>query len=547
MEITLKTGRWLAGVAVALGGLLSLAGSGGGSGGSDPPAGTAPSVTTQPQSQTVSAGAGVSFSVVATGTAPLAYQWQRDGTAIAGATSATLAFVAAAGDSGASFRVVVSNAAGSVTSNAAVLTVGSTGVGTLNGIGVSSADASVWMPVTASVPGRPAATSTALQSFNLQSVPASERVILRTAAPGHVDQVKVAAVRAGAVSFVRATLWAAAAATALDPAAGGTVAVAGSAAQLVLPAGALRRTDNGALPSGAAAVVATALAGARDPDRLPGDFQWADGGVNRFFESLGAIAVSATDATGAPLQLAAGQTMALRIPVSSRDTAALPASTPVYAFDDGSARWSAAGTGTLGGSGNGRYYEVGVSTLGTFTAGRPIDTVQVIGCTQAATNRTRNRVVRTEGVAAGFAGYAFSGADGSFSVPIPRNAAAVLYTFGSVESSLPVVVGPSAADITLAGCQAERGTDTAAPSFVVQPQSQAVAAGGIVRLSAVLDGRLPMGLQWRRNGVPIAGETGNTLVFAAAADDDGAVFTLRATNATGSTTSADAVLGVGGG
>lgn len=55
-----------------------------------------------------------------------------------------------------------------------------------------------------------------------------------------------------------------------------------------------------------------------------------------------------------------------------------------------------------------------------------------------------------------------------------------------------------------------------------------------------------MDLQWRRNGVPIAGETGNTGVFAAAADDDGAVFTLRASNATGSTPSADAVLGVGG-
>lgn len=547
MHITLKAGRWLAGVAVALSGLLSLVGSGGGGGGSDPPAGTAPSITTQPLPQTVSAGAGVAFSVVATGTAPLAYQWQRNGTAISGATAATLAFVAAAGDNGASFRVVVSNASGSVTSNAAVLTVGSTGIGTLNGIGVSTADASVWLPVTASVPGRPAATSTVSQSFNLQGVPASERVILRTTAAGHVDQVKVAAVRAGAVSFVRATLWTAAAASAFDAAAGGTVGVAGTAGQLVLPAAALRRTDNGALPTGAAAIVATALAAARDPDCLPGDFQWVDGGVNRLFESLGAIAISATDASGQPLQLAAGQAMQLRIPVSSRDTAALPASTPVYAFDDSTALWSAAGTGTLGGSGNARYYEVGVSALGSFTAGRPIDTVQVIGCTQAGSNRTRNRVVRTEGISAAFAGYAFTGADGSFSVPIPRNAAAVLYTFGSVESSLPIVVGPSATDITLAGCRTERGTDTAAPSLVVQPQSQTVAVDGVVRLSAVLDGKQPMGLQWRRNGVPIAGETGNTLVIAAAAGDNGAVFTLQASNSSGSTTSADAVLTVSGG
>jgi hypothetical protein len=99
----------------------------------------------------------------------------------------------------------------------------------------------------------------------------------------------------------------------------------------------------------------------------------------------------------------------------------------------------------------------------------------------------------------------------------------------------------------MSGCLVERGNNTAAPGFVAQPSSQTVAAGALVRFSAVVDGRLPMALQWRRNGVPIAGETGNTLVFAATAGDDGAVFTLHATNATGSTTSADAVLGVSGG
>lgn len=549
MNITPDIRRALAAVAVACGGLLLVAGSGGGGGGGggEPPVAVAPAITTQPQAQTVSAGANVSFSVVATGTAPLAYQWQRDGTAVAGATAATLAFVASAGDNGASFRVVVSNTAGSATSNAAVLTVGSTGVGTLNGIGVSAGDASVWLPVTATVPGRPAATSTVSQSFNLQSVAASERVILRNAAAGHVDQVKVVAVRAGAVTFVRSTLWPAAAASTLDPAAGGTVGVAGTAGRLVLPAAALRRAADGAAPSGNAAIVATALAGARDPDRLPGDYGVDDGGVIRPFESLGAVALAATDGAGQALQLVAGQAAQLRIPVSSRDTAALPASTPVYRFDEGTARWLAAGTGTLGGSGDARHYEVAIDALGTFSAGRLIDTVRVVGCTQNGSFRTRNRVVRTEGVAATFAGYAFSGADGSFSVAVPRNQAAVLYTFGSVESSLPVVVGPSATDITLAGCQAERGTDTAAPTFVVQPQSQAVAAGNVVRLTAVLDGKLPMGLQWRRNGVPIAGETGNALVFAAGAADDGAAYTLVATNATGTTTSAPAVLTVSGG
>ena len=89
-----------------------------------PPPAQAPVITSQPAAATVSVGTTVSFSVVASGTAPLAYQWQRDGAAIAGATSANYTTPATvAGDSGAGFSVVVSNAAGSVTSDTAMLTV----------------------------------------------------------------------------------------------------------------------------------------------------------------------------------------------------------------------------------------------------------------------------------------------------------------------------------------------------------------------------------------------------------------------------------------
>jgi hypothetical protein len=61
--------------------------------------------------------------VTASGTAPLQYQWQRNGVNIANATSATYSFTAMAGDSGATYRALVSNSAGSVLSNAATLTV----------------------------------------------------------------------------------------------------------------------------------------------------------------------------------------------------------------------------------------------------------------------------------------------------------------------------------------------------------------------------------------------------------------------------------------
>ena len=87
------------------------------------PAG-APSIITQPTSQTVTAGQTATFSVVATGTGPFSYQWRKNGTAVSGATSSSYTTPAETTlDSGAQFTVVVSNSAGSATSSTAILTV----------------------------------------------------------------------------------------------------------------------------------------------------------------------------------------------------------------------------------------------------------------------------------------------------------------------------------------------------------------------------------------------------------------------------------------
>ena len=88
-----------------------------------PPAAVAPSITAQPAAVSVTEGQTAAFSVTASGSAPLAYQWRRNGTDIAGATAAAFSVTATLADSGASFTVVVGNSAGSVTSSAATLTV----------------------------------------------------------------------------------------------------------------------------------------------------------------------------------------------------------------------------------------------------------------------------------------------------------------------------------------------------------------------------------------------------------------------------------------
>jgi hypothetical protein len=100
------------------------------------PAATAPAITAQPANQSVSAGQTATFSVTANGTSPLTYQWQMNGTAITGASTASYTTpVNTSSNSGQQYRVVVGNSAGSVTSNIASLTVSTSGTGTGTGTG----------------------------------------------------------------------------------------------------------------------------------------------------------------------------------------------------------------------------------------------------------------------------------------------------------------------------------------------------------------------------------------------------------------------------
>ena len=115
--------RWL------LGAVCAFVGACGGGGGAPvlpvppgPP--VSPSITQQPASLSVLVGQGASFIVAASGSAPLAYQWQRNGANIPGATNTSYAVAAATlADHGAAFRAVVTNSAGSATSDPAVLSV----------------------------------------------------------------------------------------------------------------------------------------------------------------------------------------------------------------------------------------------------------------------------------------------------------------------------------------------------------------------------------------------------------------------------------------
>jgi len=88
---------------------------------------TAPTISTQPGNVSIVSGNTATFTVSAGGTAPLTYQWQKNGTAVMGATAASYTTPAeSVSDTGAKFAVVVTNYSGSVTSANATLSVTAT-------------------------------------------------------------------------------------------------------------------------------------------------------------------------------------------------------------------------------------------------------------------------------------------------------------------------------------------------------------------------------------------------------------------------------------
>jgi hypothetical protein len=102
------------------------------------PASVAPPViTSQPQDCLVTAGASVTLNVAAAGSLPMAYRWQRNGVDLPGETNTCLTFLNAQPAHSGSYQAWISNAAGSICSRAAALSVFAPPVITVQPFGLS--------------------------------------------------------------------------------------------------------------------------------------------------------------------------------------------------------------------------------------------------------------------------------------------------------------------------------------------------------------------------------------------------------------------------
>ncbi len=290
-------------------------------------------------------------------------------------------------------------------------------------------------------------------NFSLLNAPIGSRVPVSFESATYAESARVAEVSASGSSDVQVRLLRVAATVPIDVAAGGIASVAGSTAQVVLPAGAVQRAD-GSLPTGSMNVALTPIDAATDSAVMPGDFTTVASGSVAPIESFGALNVRLTDASGAALNLRPGQSAIVRIPLASRNAAA-PTSIALYYFDNASGRWVQEGTATLVGSGATAYYQGTVTHFSTWNADQVYDTVRVSGCVASATGvPTAGAQVVSDGVDYTGTSSTLTDANGNFSIAIRKSSVATLAGVSAGKLTNTLRVGPYAANTMLPACLA---------------------------------------------------------------------------------------------
>ena len=151
-------------------------------------------------------------------------------------------------------------------------------------------------------------------------------------------------------------------------AAGGTVTDTGSTASVTLPADALAAVGGGPAPA-VVGVRVTPIAVGSDPHLLSGDYTDDNGGR---LESFGGVILGSS----VPVDVAIGQQLTLRIPVSTRSTVP-PLTASLYRFEPSSGAWVDQGPVSI----TSGTYNADVDAFGQYMVGLPIASpITITGC-----------------------------------------------------------------------------------------------------------------------------------------------------------------------
>jgi hypothetical protein len=454
----------------------------------------APTISLQPANQTVTAGGSATFSITAAGTPTPTYQWNFNGSAIAGATSSSFSITSAQSSNAGSYTVVVSNSAGSVTSSIATLTVNSASNG-------ASAPTITAQPVSTIV------TVGFLAQFSVTASPFSGT---------NYQWYRNGSLIPGATSFLYTITSAA-----LTDAGSYTVVVSDAAGSVTSAAATL--TVNSASTGSPASGLPTITAQPVSTTTTVG-----------FLAQFG---VTATPFPGTNYQwykngtLIPGATSFLYTITSAALTDA--GSYTVVVSDSAGSVTSAAATLTVNSAGG----TIPV-TFAPVIAVQPVS--QAVAANASATFSVIATGTPTLTYQWSFNGSAIAGATASsYTVANAQSSNAGSYavlvsnSVGSVTSSAATLtVNPVGTTIPA----------TVAPVITTQPSGASLSAGQSVTLSVAATGATSY--QWYLNGVAVSGATGSTLVISNVQAANSGAYTVVATNSAGSVTSSTAAIAI---
>lgn len=311
----------------------------------------------------------------------------------------------------------------------------------------------------------------------------------------------------------------------VSAATGGTVVLAGSSAQVELPAAGFVNAA-GAAVSGTVSVEMTPIDPGVNPLNMPGNYR-AQGEATPI-ESFGALQVELRDASGALLNLAPGKTATIRIPVPEGATSA-PLSIPLYYFKESTGLWVREGTAKLAGNVPQQYYEGQVSHFTTWNADKPYDTMYINGCVVNAAGQPVDATVVAEGINYFGSDTVFTLADGKFRVAA-RRSSEVQVTAASGANRDSVIVTTGQTDMTLPACLV---VGQKPPVIVTQPSSVTLAPGHMATLSVTANNGEQF--KWYRNGELV--EMGSRYLTLFGTANGAGTYHVVVSNAHGSVTS----------
>jgi hypothetical protein len=521
-----------------------------------------PAITTQPQAQTVTRGGTVNLSVAATGTAPLAYQWKKDGVLLQGATKATYSKVSVQDADAGDYSVSVSNAVGEESSN------------------------TVKLVVTAPVP--PSITTQPISRSVVEGNSASFTVSVAGTAPfsyqwkfegvnisgaTNANFTRGSAVKSHAGKYMVTVTNAAGSADSMEA----TLTVSS-------PVTASISTQ----PISRGVLVGDSVTFAVVADGTPPfSYQWKKNGINVSganqasysiksvgLADAGSYSVSVANQVGTALSKSAA--LSVEVPKAPSITIQ-PSPQTVKAGSAFGLRVSASGTEPLSyqwrrngvniagatdasysilsaSSGDAGGYVVIVSNrVANVVSGSATITVeQFTAVAPSISTEPRAQSVQIGSAvifsvtASGTPPLAFQWRKNGNLIPGANQATFKITTAASADAgSYSVSVSNSAAVVLSASAALEvRGPVSLPPSLTTQPVSQSVPAGSSVVFAVVATGTAPFGYQWRKDGSPIAGATNASLKIQVAASADVGDYSVLVSNSVANTVSATARLTV---